>query len=135
MFEAARVAQWLVTTLAGAAPGGVWEGVAPLNTPTPYIVFQAQGGPGDISVIGGIRVWTDTTWQVKAVGPSSDTAALVTVADTIDSRLQRASGTAGSDGRILFSVRQRAMTLPELVNGVQWLNLIQFYDILAQPLS
>lgn len=135
MYEPGRMAAWLASTLAGAAPGGVWEGAAPLSaTQTPYIVYQWQGGQ-DVSVIGAIRVWNESSWQVKAVGPVTDYATLQSVADTIDARLQRASGVGGTDGRILLCVRQRAMSLPEMVNGALWLNLIGLYDILAQPLT
>ena len=137
MNEPARALNWLITTLGAAtastAPGGVWEGMAPLSvTATPYIVVQMQSN-ADVLGIAGVRLWSHQTWQVKAVGPTQtagDYATLQAAADALDAALQRQSGIASDGTPIQSCVRIRALALPELQkDGALWNNLGGLYEI------
>ena len=133
MNEATRALNWLMTTLASAAPGGVWEGIAPLSvTTTPYIVAQMQSAV-DVEGVAGVRLWSRQTWQVKAVGPASAFTAMQSAADALDTALQRATG-AASDGTAIYRcVRLRPLAIPELQkDGTLWLNYGGLYQIDVQ---
>lgn len=134
MNEITRGLIWIDATLSAssavmaALPGGVWRGVAPIGTPTPYGIYSHQGGP-DVGGNAGIRLLTEGVFQVAAYGPSTQMAQLVAGADAIDAALQRASGPAGSDAYTLSSVRQSPLVLDEIVSGVQWTRVGGFYRL------
>lgn len=132
--EATRGLEWLHTTLSGspavvaALPGGVWLGVAPLGTPTPYGIYGHQGG-ADVSGVAGVRLLSNGIYQVVAYGPLSNYAAVSSAADAIDAAIQRQSGAAGSDATTLGCVREQPLALQEVVNGVVWARIGGLYRL------
>lgn len=92
------------STLAGLAPGGVYESVAPKGTATPFIVWTPVDMGSDISAVGAIRVMTRFMYQVTAWITGNDFAALDPIVTRIDTLLHKASGTAAS-GHVLECVR------------------------------
>lgn len=142
--ESPGVLGWLTSTLggdatlAGYAPGGVWRGMAPDGTATPYVIVARQGGR-DLVLPGAIRVWDDATYLVKVVGPATQDATLASAASRIDALLQGASGTNGSDTRVLSCEGVAVVDTDELIAGASgsevWRSLGRIWNTLAQPLS
>ena len=136
VLEAARTSLWLRAALNSLAPGGAWRGMAPDGVATPFIVYTPYpGGLGDVGRVGAYRLWNESDWLVKVVGPASGDAALVAVADAVDARLQRAMGeAAGADCTILLCLRQNSDMLdePEPINSEVYLNARSFWRIRTQ---
>lgn len=141
--ESARAIAWVTSVLSTDAtfmaevPGGVNIGAAPPDTPFPVCAVWVQSAP-DLNTLNGIRVWSDGHVMVKISGPSTNGGTggltpLVTAADRADTLLQRKQG-AAQGGTILACVREDAFPLaePQLINGEQWVSLVQMYQILAQ---
>src|SRR5579885_931599 len=108
--ETALVYSWLYSTLSGDstlsgyAPGGVWRGMAPPQTATPFVIISLQSG-SDVVTMNGYRMIVDVLYQVKAVGPVSNTAGIVSAASRIDDLLKLTTGTVAG-GAILSCYRQ-----------------------------
>ncbi len=125
MNETSRGYQWIRAqalaspSLVAAAVGGVWAEVAPPGTPAPWVVMTNQSSP-DVSQVAGIRLWTKATFQVVAYGPASSDTTLDTIADLIDTQLQRQHGAAGG-AYINSCVRTSGISLGETrADGTQW---------------
>ena len=90
--------QWLRATLAAdstlatAAPGGVYRGVAPPGVLTPFVIISLQSGI-DVLTVNAYRLMSQPLYQVKAVGPASVMTTIVAAANEIDALLGRSSGT------------------------------------------
>jgi hypothetical protein len=95
--EGAYGLQWLKSILLGSsaltidAPGGIWRGLAPPGTATPFIIIAFMSGP-DILTMNAIRLMTQPLFQVKAVGPASMTTQIVWAASDIDTLLGSTRG-------------------------------------------
>jgi hypothetical protein len=116
------------TALMAAATGGVWQGFAPLSTSAPYGLVVQQVGT-DTTTMNAVRLFARLTLQIKAVGPSSSYAALVTIADRIDALFGRQGPVALSSGGVLSCYRSSPFAMDELVNGQQWSHLGGLYQI------
>lgn len=135
MNEVARGFQWLRATLTAssaltsAAPGGVWQGMAPTGTTAPYVVMTYQGG-ADVAGVAGIRIMVSGLWQVVAYAPASASTALAAAADAIDAALQRQHGQAGTDAVTSACVREQPLALDEVrPDGAQWSRLGGLYRL------
>lgn len=131
--EPLRALQWITATLTGDAtfnglvPGGVWRGLAPQGTPTPYCVLSIQSAPDYLTGFG-VRVWNDCLILVKIVGPASGSAALESAADRVDTLINHKSGAQG--GSTIFAcVRESAPSVDEIVNDVLWSNFSGAYRV------
>lgn len=141
--EPLMVASWLAHTLAGssallaAAPGGVFRGVADnsVSSDTIYVVYSVQASP-DAAGVAGWRIKTTCVCEVAAVGRSAQALAVGTAAALIDQLLQRAPTqvytTPLGDIRILESVRQSALALDEVTDGIQYVRSGGLYRIGAR---
>lgn len=115
---------WLVgvlstdSILSGYAPGGVYRSLAPVGTAPPFVIISFQSGP-DTRTAQGVRILAMPLYQVKAVGPSYETALLVNAASRIDDLLKLASGSVAG-GYIASCYRESELVLDNLVDGVQW---------------
>ena len=120
------------TALMAAATGGVWQGDADIGTNPPFAAYSRQSDI-DITTVNGIRIYAYILLQIKAVGPVSGFAALVTIANRIDALFGnvRSVGLPGGGG-VLSSVREGQVEQPEVVNGAQWSNLGGLYRISLQ---
>lgn len=135
MNEVARGFQWLRSQLTAssalttAAPGGVWQGVAPTNTAAPFVVMTFQGG-ADVMAVAGQRIMISGLWQVVAYAPASQDTALAAAADAIDAALQRQRGAAGSDAITSSCVREQPLALDEVRgDGTLWSRLGGLYRL------
>lgn len=129
--------EWLTTvlgndsTLSGYAPGGVWRGMAPPETATPYIILSLQSGL-DVVTMNAVRLMADVLLQVKAVGPATETATIANAATRIDQLIGQppnAGTTQDGLGYVLASYRQSPLIVDELVNGDVWSNIGGLYRI------
>src|SRR5258708_7187298 len=90
--------QWLKSvlaadsTLTGFAPGGIWRGMAPSGTVTPFIVVAFQAG-ADVLTMNAIRLFVTPLYQVQFLGAMTLSNTLAAAAAEIDSLLARTSGT------------------------------------------
>src|SRR5690242_3806722 len=133
IYEPYRGLEWLQSVLSPLAAGGAWHLMAPPTvTTTPFTVYSLADG-NDLMVIGAYRVWNDGVYLIKACGPATQSAAIFALADANDNALHRQGGVnVGTDGVMLFCVRERTQILPEVVNGVEWLNVMSYYRIQVQ---
>jgi hypothetical protein len=122
--EVVAALQWYYSVLSGdsalstQAPGGVYRGVAPPNTATPFVVMAYQAG-SDVLTMNAVRLMSSLVFQVKVVGPAADTEALALASSTVDDILKRTSGTT-TGGLILACYRESPFQIDELNNGVLW---------------
>jgi hypothetical protein len=118
MGETDVVAAWLMSVLGGdaalqaAAPGGVWEDVAPETAAYPFVVFSAQS-QSDVKGLGRIRLWTSCSYQVKGVDAGQSYARLAPIADRIDELLDGQRGTT-DDGTVLSCQRDEPVRYTEI---------------------
>ncbi|SRR6266702_2131367 len=117
-------------SLTSLAPGGVFRAYAPPSTLAPYIIIALQSGT-DIITMNAFRLFSNALYQVKVIGPSSETDTLVQAASEIDSLLGLTSGTV-TNGHILYCYRESPLQVDELVNGVQWSNIGGTYRLAIQ---
>lgn len=133
--EAAIGFTWLYTTLSNdsqlteLAPGGIWRGLAPPETVTPFVVMSLQSG-NDVTTMNAFRAFTECTYLLKVVGPASITATIMNAADRLDA-LIGSPPTSGStsDGAILASYRKSPISIQELVNGELFENAGGLYEL------
>lgn len=120
------------SALTTAATGGVWQGFADIGTSGPYALVTRQGGQ-DALTLAVVRVFAHITLQIKAVGPASSYAALVTIANRIDALFKRTGPVALPDGGGLIACwREQEVAYDELVNGAQWSHLGGLYHLELQ---
>jgi len=138
--EIAQTYQWIIATckadaqLVAASTGGVWNGNADIGTLNPYTYVGRQSG-SDTLTMNAVRLFAYELIQIKAVGPVSNYAALVTIANRIDALFGRASSIALSSGGVLACYRDGEIAYDEPVsqtNGVQWSHLGGLYRIALQ---
>jgi hypothetical protein len=132
--------QWLYSTLTTntelmtAAPGGLYRGIAPPNTATPFIIMSYSAGL-DVLTANAVRLFDDLTYQVKVVGPASATTSIAQAAELLDEMLARVSMATTDGGLILSCNRQTPLQVDEPVNGVLWTNIGGFYRLEIQKAS
>lgn len=133
-----RAARWLfgtLTTVPIAGVVGVYEDAAPegaTDSDDIWIEFEAQAPGSDLSEVGEQRIWTEFAFSVRAIARGRDSIALEAIADEIDNRLHRASGTV-SGGQIISSVRMQEDPASWLQQGVEYRALGGIYNLIVQP--
>jgi hypothetical protein len=116
------------TALMAAAVGGVWQEHADIGTVPPFAQYSQQAGT-DMLTMQAVRVFTRLLLQIKAIGPASNYAALVTIADRIDALFKDKRNVTLSPGWVLSSFREQTISYGEIINGVQWSHLGGLYHI------
>ncbi len=135
-----RAMKWLYATLTTAPISGilgVYEFAAPegsTDASSVWIEIEAMNPGDDVGVVGEQRVWTEFAFLVHAVKRGRSTVALESVADEIDNRLHRKSGTT-SDGRVISSTQTSETRDSWLVQGVEYRGLGGIYSLIVQPLN
>ncbi len=115
-----------------ATPGGAHLGVGPIGSAAPVCTLWVQSSSEYLTAFYQ-RVWTDATLMVKHSGPQESFALVRTAAAEARRVLHRATG--GAQGSIIIAcVLTQSFPLPELqlVNGVQWISLVQLYRVQVQ---
>lgn len=134
----------LMALLPGGAATGVWRGMAPPDTLTPFIILVYQSGRDVVTATGAFRLMSDLLYQVKAVGPASISATIAQVAGRIDRLLGGPPVWTTSMGIVVNSVqegqtlacyREQPLHLDELVNGELWTNVGGLYRVEVEQLA
>jgi hypothetical protein len=140
MSETAQAFSWVATTmqadsaLMAAAVGGLYQGLAPVDTVAPFVLVIQQTGT-DVLTMNANRLFVHILLQIKALGPSGpggSYSALVTIADRIDALFKRAGPVGLSSGGVLACWREQSLAYSELVNGQPWSHLGGLYHIELQ---
>ena len=135
--ETAQAFAWLVSTmkadtaLIAAATGGIWQGFADIGAVAPYALISQQAG-NDMITMNARRLFSHLKMQLKAVGPATGYAALVTIADRIDTLFGRVGPVSLTPGYVLSSYRESPLSYEEIVSGVQYSHLGGIYHILLE---
>ncbi len=138
MSELTQSFQWIVSTMRGdsalmaAAVGGVWEQFADISTPMPYVLIVAQVAGVDSLTSTAKRVMNRQMLQLKAIGPTSNYAALITIADRIDVLFKDVRNVGLPAGVMLTCFREQILAYGEIVNGAAFSHLGGLYHIDVQ---
>lgn len=119
--ETPRVLDWLRATINPLASNRVYRDIAPDGVATPYVTVGLMSAV-DVAGAAGIRLWQDGLYLVKVVAPASQYAAMVALADSIDTALQLASGNT-ADATIMRAVREMSIAYSEVINGAIYTHL------------
>ena len=134
MSETLVIDRWLADTIAtaldGIEHGGVFSDVAPPGASLPFVVFSLADS-ADVYAVGSIRVMTDATYLVKAVGPEASYEQVGALADAIDDALHAASSLT-DDGFIVWCHRERPLRYAEEAGDEQYRHLGGYYRIQAR---
>jgi hypothetical protein len=114
--------------LVASATGGVWQGYANTSIIAPIALYTQQSGVDKLT-LNAVRLWSSMKMQIKAVGPASQYAALVTIADRIDALFGSVRNVTLASGGVLDCYREQSIAYEELVNGQQWSHLGGIYCI------
>lgn len=117
-YLASRVNDRVINTLAA---GGVDE---------PYVLF-AQANIRDRRMVSGVRLWVDATYDVKAVTQTASWKLLQPLAERFDALFDRRGAVIETDGGVLECWRERLISYPEMVQGVQYRHLGAQYHFRA----
>lgn len=134
-----RATTWVygqLTTVPITGVVGVYEDAAPEGATSAddvWIEFELENPGDDVMEVGAQRIWTEFVFLVRALKRGRSTKALEAVADEIDNRLHRKAGTT-SDGRVLYSSRDREDQESWLREGVEYRAAGGFYNLIVQPL-
>ena len=145
-----RAATWLYGKLTSPAIAGVaaynsvagaavFEDEAPqaaMARADTWIEYEVQAPGQDVAEVAEQRIWTEFVFLVRAVSRGRSTEALKAIADEIDNRLHRQSGTV-SDGQVISSTRQQehqGRTF-DSIGGVEYRELGGFYSLIVQTLN
>lgn len=119
-------------TLAEFAPGGVWRGIAPPGTSTPYVIVSMQSPGADSLTMVGVRLLVNPLFQIKAVAPASQTSQISNAAAQIDVLLGGKDGLKNqplANGFIAACYRESLLQSDELENGELWSNFGGLYRL------
>jgi len=117
-------------TLTGLAPGGIHENVAEVGSEPPFVVYAFAGGT-PLEVIGGVTVWLNASYTIRAIIRGNDSETILPIAERIRALLHLTSGPA--TGGLVFVLRETApVYYPEDDQGQAWLHAGGQYEILAQ---
>lgn len=134
--ETATAERWLLETLRADATIGeqVYRGEAPPDAVEPYTIIDLYNA-GDVTSINGVRIFSNLSYTVKAISqiePGSLTpSGLEAIADAIDGRLHRATGTI-TGGEVIASVRDFPISYNEIDEGVVYQHLGGVYLLSVQ---
>lgn len=120
---------FLYTTLSGDSiftgyVNGIWTGVAPEGVSPDFCILQPQSMP-DVLTATATRIMSRNLYQVKIVGPVSDYANISRAYDRADQLLALVRNSGG----IIACFRESSIYLPEVVDGVPWVNLGGMYRV------
>jgi hypothetical protein len=138
-------------TMVSLAPGGFWHGAVPPTfenqaLQVPIVIMAHQGGPGDVVMVNGFRVFNDLLFQIVAAGPQSVIDMVAQAAAQLDKLLggppnlpasgqiqaPPGSGASGVIGQLLAIYRQQPIMLDLEEQGESWSKIGGFYRVQLQ---
>lgn len=132
--------QWLYTTLSNDsqllsyATGGIWRSMAPPETQQPFVVLVYQAG-NDVVSMNAFRLFDELLFQVRAVGPGTQSTTVANAAARVDTLLGGPTSGSVPGGAILNCHRYQPLVFDELVNGELWNNMGGIYRIQIEKTS
>lgn len=136
--ETVQAYQWVISimqadsALVAAAVGGFWQGNADIGVTSPYVYVGRQSG-ADVLTMNAKRLFVYTLLQIKAVGPVTNYATLIVMANRIDALFGRTNLIGLPSGGVLSCYRDGEIAYDDpLVNGQSWTNLGGLYRIALQ---
>jgi hypothetical protein len=117
-----------VTSVTNEATGGVFNMIAPQDTPPPYVVFQAMSKVDDYFSFTGRG--GSALYMVKVIDRSSWPKSASDIDTQVDSALQDASLSISGHSS-LYCRRESDLYLVEDVNGVTYQHIGGIYRIIA----
>lgn len=119
-------------TLMALLAGGLWKYMAPPGSTPDYGLIANQSAPDTNSAIGS-RILSRMLFQVKFVGPTQDDANLRAAFARADALLQPSGQPLRNQSGTLACFRESSLQLaePQLINGVQWVNIGGIYRVEA----
>src|SRR5258707_921646 len=128
--EQSGAIQWMLSTIAAdsaiqgvAGYGGAYESIAPIGASAPWIVVLTANGN---------RVYANQVWQLKAVGPASAYAALITLAVRLEALFGNTRQASTSNVRVSAAVREQEINYAEIVDGAVWSHIGGLYRLETQ---
>ena len=128
--------RWVSERLAADAPlqalvaGRVYSDVAPLGTPSPWVVFSLQSS-ADVRGVGPATIMQRNLVLVRVTGVVTSYADLEPILQRVDAALHGSSGTVTS-GTVLSVLRQESVRFTETADGQQYRHLGGLYEFLIQ---
>lgn len=139
--EVALGLAWITSTLTGdstmvsLAPGGFHRGMAPPDTPDPFIVFGYQSG-SDVTTANEYRLMCNILYQIRAVGLAANTDAIIAAAQQIDALFGGPTSGTTPGGLILSCARDGQIAQDELQpSGILLSNFGGLYRLEIQRTS
>jgi len=120
--------------LQSAVAGRVMEYVAPLTTPSPFVVLEyVEGEARDEKTQNSTRIFSVLPYSVVVIGEVKQLATIKPIADRVDELLEGASGSV-SGGEIISCERIKPLSSVEVEpsNGKQYRYLGGLYLISVQ---
>lgn len=145
--EAVGVAEWLTATItqdaamqaalgvpdAAGAQARVWDGIAPVATPYPFITFTIGDGQDWNPVGSGDRVMTAFSITVKGTDKGESYAPMSALAKRLYTLLTGNHNAAiAQGGTILTGRRTQAIQYPEQANGIEYRHIGGTFSIITQ---
>lgn len=120
------------STIISNAPGLAWRSLADDGTPTPFTIFNWQGGKGDSITVNGRRIFTRVVYKVEAVGPIENYAAIAATAGRIDALFALVRNAFTANANIYAIKRTQAISRDEMVKGFRWAHLGGLFELEVQ---
>jgi hypothetical protein len=123
------------TNIATLAPGGCWRALAPPEVPgTPYIIVAYMSGVDSLTM-NAFRPLSKLLFQIKAVGPASNTQAIVNAAQEIETLFGGPTSGSVTGGFIDACYRDGPLAMDEIVTGELHTNIGGLYRLEVQRSS
>lgn len=121
------------SALSSLAVGGVWRGLAPPKTASPFIILGFQAG-SDKSTMNAVRLLSMPLLQIKACGPATMTPQVAATAAALDGLLKNTKGTI--DGTYINSCsRESPLGTETEENGETWTFIGGMYRLEIQQMN
>jgi hypothetical protein len=133
-----RATTWMYGVLTSPAITGVldvYEDEAPegaTSETSKWVTFELLSSGMDVAEVGEQRIWTEFPFAVLVWARTRSTKDLQTIADEIDTRLHRASGTADG-GYVIQASRTQEHQEKRTEMGIEYRGLGGVYNLIVQP--
>jgi hypothetical protein len=119
-------------TISPGLTSRIYNRVAPVKIPFPYIVYQTQSPPTVVRGVGPAEVMVDTMYIVKGVAQGPNYEELADVASGIRTAMVYPNGELTPGGAIFTSRYEMQFSMTEVEGTQQWRHLGGQFRIQAQ---
>lgn len=129
LYGALAASSSVYSLVGGQSSPRIYADVAPQGATMPYIVFQ-NIPPGEDWNTQGVRHGAVLTYMVKACAEGEDKASADAILAAVDGVIHNAA-TSGN-GYSINCVRESVFTLPQLVDGASFRQVVGKYQIILR---